>query len=68
MAVIEKQEQVEDQRARLPFRLGYMFIVIIILAFVAKASYAAYNNYEKQVYNVQHDIEQCLFRYTDKKC
>lgn len=64
----EKETMEHQQKAKLPFRIGYFFLVVLIMGSFFYAVYGGYNQYSKSVAEEQSEVERCLERYTERSC
>lgn len=64
----EKEKEHEQYLTELPYRIGYLVVLGILLFFFVRGVFGSISNYEKEVADAKREAERCFLKYNEQRC
>lgn len=64
----KRLEESETYYAKLPYKLGYILLLFIVLTLMANSTMSAYNEIRKRDIELEAESDACLVQFSSKKC
>jgi len=64
----KKQEETESYYSKLPYKFGYLILILIVLSLLVASTVSAYNAILEKERNLESEADTCLVKFSNKKC